>query len=323
MLLPNRHESTSEYRYGFNGYEKDDEFKGEGNPYDFGARIYDSRVGRWLSGDPQESMYESISTYVFVANSPLSYKDPNGELIIFVNGEVGDGPPNENDPDKCSESYWDDAFTNIIRTAFNDENQTFYDGDVGAWPSERYNQAKTDFEMIFNNLERDENGKIIEDVYLVSHSKGSAWAAGFQDTWNEKVSDPKYADQFSDGNGEIDFSLMLAPHQSGYINVEPSSTAVVAITHDYDPLSDGAVGSANNSGLVINIETDNNSWAWQTLKTHTIDGFHFEAVEAINQFKVIGTNCTYDELNKAIKEVQNSSKDIYNRETQEYEENDE
>ncbi len=175
-----------------------------------------------------------------------------------------------------------------MRTAFNDDNQTFYDGDVGAWPSERYNegysQAKFDFETIFNNLERDENGKIIEGVYIVSHSKGSAWAAGFQDAWNEKVNDPKYANQFADGNGEIDFSMMLAPHQSGYINVEKSSTKVVTLTHDYDPLSDGAVGSRNNSGDVINIEIDTEHWATEMSDNQMIDGFHFEAENTVKLF---------------------------------------
>ena len=38
------------YRYGFNGMEKDDEHT-QGK-YDFGARIYDSRLGRWLAVDP-------------------------------------------------------------------------------------------------------------------------------------------------------------------------------------------------------------------------------------------------------------------------------
>jgi RHS repeat-associated protein len=39
------------YTYGFQGQEKDDEVSGEGNSYDFGARFYNSRVGRWLSVD--------------------------------------------------------------------------------------------------------------------------------------------------------------------------------------------------------------------------------------------------------------------------------
>ncbi len=97
--LPNRHGAGNEYRYGVNGMEKDDEIHNvEGSFYDFGVRIYDSRVGRWLSVDSLENKCPSFASYIFVSNSPLSYKDPNEELIIFVNGEVGDIPPNQNVP---------------------------------------------------------------------------------------------------------------------------------------------------------------------------------------------------------------------------------
>ena len=59
--------------------EKDNEVKGSGNSYDFGARIYDPRVGRWLSVDPLEAMYPGVFTYHFVLNNPLIYDDPTGE----------------------------------------------------------------------------------------------------------------------------------------------------------------------------------------------------------------------------------------------------
>ncbi len=36
------------YRYGFNGKEKDNEWSGIGNHLDFGERGYDSRIARWL-----------------------------------------------------------------------------------------------------------------------------------------------------------------------------------------------------------------------------------------------------------------------------------
>ncbi len=39
--MPRRTLTSPDYRYGFNGMEKDDELKGNGNSYDFGARIYD------------------------------------------------------------------------------------------------------------------------------------------------------------------------------------------------------------------------------------------------------------------------------------------
>jgi len=52
------------YHFGFKGQEKDDEIQGDGNSLEFGARIYDSRLGRWLSVDPQANSYPSYSPYV-------------------------------------------------------------------------------------------------------------------------------------------------------------------------------------------------------------------------------------------------------------------
>ena len=42
---------VSTYRFGFNGMENDHEMKGTGNSLDFGARIYDPRIGKFLSID--------------------------------------------------------------------------------------------------------------------------------------------------------------------------------------------------------------------------------------------------------------------------------
>jgi RHS repeat-associated protein len=72
------------YRFGFNGKENDNEIKGTGNSIDFGARMYDSRLGRFLSPDKHEAKYPSISTYTFVANNPVCIIDPDGnDLLIF------------------------------------------------------------------------------------------------------------------------------------------------------------------------------------------------------------------------------------------------
>ncbi len=73
---------AGDYRYGFNGMEKDDEVKGRGNSYDFGARMYDSRLGRWLTIDLLASKYPSLSSYNFVGNSPVVFVDPDGNDII-------------------------------------------------------------------------------------------------------------------------------------------------------------------------------------------------------------------------------------------------
>jgi RHS repeat-associated protein len=72
------------YRFGFNGIEKDDEIKGSGNSLDFGARIYDSRLGRWLSVDPKQSKYPYESPYCFAGNSPVIMIDIGGESKYSV-----------------------------------------------------------------------------------------------------------------------------------------------------------------------------------------------------------------------------------------------
>jgi len=70
------------YRFAFNGKERDNETYGEGNAYDFGARIYDSRLGRFLSVDNYRSTFPSQSTYQFAGNCPIRFIDYNGDFKI-------------------------------------------------------------------------------------------------------------------------------------------------------------------------------------------------------------------------------------------------
>ncbi|MEN9303958.1 MAG: hypothetical protein RL264_2387 [Bacteroidota bacterium] len=83
--------SPEGYRYGFNSMEKDDEVKGGGNSYDFGARMYDSRVGRWFTRDLLANKYPSISPYVLVNNSPIIALDKDGNDWIISTSVAKDG----------------------------------------------------------------------------------------------------------------------------------------------------------------------------------------------------------------------------------------
>jgi len=79
MLMPGRTFNTGNlYRFGFNGQENDNEVKGTGNQQDFGARIYDPRIGRWLSIDPLQKKYPDLTPYAFVGNSPVRFIDYDG-----------------------------------------------------------------------------------------------------------------------------------------------------------------------------------------------------------------------------------------------------
>lgn len=80
MGMPERSYSVSDsYRYGFNGKENDNEVKGEGNQQDYGMRIYDTKVGRFLSVDPKTVKYPDLTPYSFAAISPIWLVDKNGE----------------------------------------------------------------------------------------------------------------------------------------------------------------------------------------------------------------------------------------------------
>lgn len=58
-------------RYGFNGKENDDEVKGRGNASDFGARVYDARLGKFLSVDPLLKEFPWNSPYSFAENDVI------------------------------------------------------------------------------------------------------------------------------------------------------------------------------------------------------------------------------------------------------------
>lgn len=90
----NSNTSLDAYRYGFNNMEKDDEIKGSGNSYDFGARIYDPRVVRWLSRDSYERKHPDLTPYNFAANNPVLFVDPDGNdnviyLVVQNNDDCG------------------------------------------------------------------------------------------------------------------------------------------------------------------------------------------------------------------------------------------
>jgi len=75
---------NSKYRYGFNGQEKDNDMKGEGNSLDFGARVYDPRLGRFLSIDKFTGATPFYSPYNFAGNKPTIAIDHNGNVEIIV-----------------------------------------------------------------------------------------------------------------------------------------------------------------------------------------------------------------------------------------------
>ena len=79
------------YPFGHNGKMKENELYGEGNGYDFGARMYDSRIGRWFSVDPLFNKYSFESNYLFTSDNPLLFIYKEGKdkylYVIVMDGD--------------------------------------------------------------------------------------------------------------------------------------------------------------------------------------------------------------------------------------------
>jgi RHS repeat-associated protein len=66
------------YRFSFNGKEKDNETYGEGNEYDYGFRIFNPRLGRFLSIDPLTNIYPELTPFQYASNTPIWAIDIDG-----------------------------------------------------------------------------------------------------------------------------------------------------------------------------------------------------------------------------------------------------
>ena len=124
MLMPNRHGQADSYRYGFQGQEKDDEIKGEGNSLNYKYRMHDPRIGRFFAVDPLAKSYPYMTPYQFSGNKPIWSREIEG-----LESEVdADDSVNEKHAKTHSQVIWKNPYLakragspygNSIRTAAN------------------------------------------------------------------------------------------------------------------------------------------------------------------------------------------------------------
>ncbi|GIV28848.1 MAG: hypothetical protein KatS3mg027_2662 [Bacteroidia bacterium] len=93
-VMEGRNLEITNYRFGFQGQEGDDEVYGKNNLWAYKYRLHDARLGRFFSVDPLADKYPNNSSYVFVANMPIIAIDHDGKdvyLIIYTTAEGESG----------------------------------------------------------------------------------------------------------------------------------------------------------------------------------------------------------------------------------------
>ena len=266
--------------YLFNGKELDEET----GLYYYGARYYNPRESVWLSVDPLAEKYPSISPYAYVANNPVNAIDPDGRVIIFINGQhAGDGG---------NRKYWN-GLDQRIANRFNDYRACYYDGAMGGWKNtltrwtidggknnlwwshrrnagyrEGYSQAAE----IYANL------KDGETIKIVTHSMGGAYGKGFINGLKAYAKENKL-------DARIERVLDLATFQGSSLQ---ASEGVLneQIAHTNDGIAGvSRINGINNENFHETRKDNKTGW----LSEHSVDSF---TQKEINENVVAGNPST-------------------------------
>ena len=153
------------YRFGFNGKEVDREDLGSGGTtYDYGFRIYNPGMARFLSVDPLSSAYPWYTPYQFAGNSPIAFIDLDGLERV-------DSEETRTDPGKVKLGKEVDK---VFKKA-----------------QKRYNKAETEEEKL-NIVE-----ETFEEVVKQARDHGFEYSADFLEVWlNENNSGTKTVDAY-------------------------------------------------------------------------------------------------------------------------------
>ena len=117
MIMSGRNESAgSDYRYGFQGQEMDDEIKGEGNSVNYKFRMHDPRVGRFFAVDPLSHTFPYNAPYNFSENNVIAGIELEGAEVKWVTITVGSHPNGDMKIINSDVIIWQNAYVNPEKT---------------------------------------------------------------------------------------------------------------------------------------------------------------------------------------------------------------
>jgi RHS repeat-associated protein len=190
-------------KFKYNGKELNEELGL--NMYDYGARMYDPAIGRWHVTDGKAELYFANSPYVYALNTPPNAIDPDGNLVIFINGLGGGGASYWRSYESkivgysnarhgsrgrmpIYRSFETGAFDRSVMDHLGDHNSRYIDGSPGSifnnfTSGQRFSQGyENGSELaasLIGSLARDPQGNITETIKIITHSMGGVYGKGF------------------------------------------------------------------------------------------------------------------------------------------------
>ncbi len=242
MVMPGRKfDVGGQYRYGFNGKENDNEVYGEGNQQDYGFRIYNTALARFLSVDPLTQSYPYFTPYQFAGNNPILSVDVDGlepEKTVNENEKIKEIlEHSENTPSwiqraKANEKTPTLTFTNkemiaITATVMGETNH-------GALSLEQQQAVGW---VYYNRIARDGSvTKGLNGSYAFNRPGKSSLPTLWVMTWMVALGDDTYANQSSEDEYQTKTIGQLARSPAISQLVENAKALQVGLTADFkDP----------------------------------------------------------------------------------------
>jgi len=248
------------------------------------ARNYDPTLGRMNQIDPMAHVYSGISPYAYALNTPMNAIDPDGRLVIFINGQHGGD---------FGYTYWGyDLVTGVLAASNETRSPIFKDGSSGGWartfipfysnfnPINRFNaglrEGRKEAKKIFDSLAPEETIKII------THSMGGIYGRGYLKALLE------YAAKNNIDANRIQFIIDLDMFQAGSyfgrIGIENTTHLIRG-------------GGFSNLGWLANQDAEGaNNIFLEGDNSHSASSFENDLINLIEEL-ISGGQLVYDEEN--------------------------
>jgi RHS repeat-associated protein len=212
MAMPGRRSVDGNYRYGFNDKEQDNEVSGSGNIYDYGFRVYNSRLGKFLSVDPLTTSFPWYTPYQFSGNKPIWKIDLDGLEEAHSKANVEDTELNNSDKEL---NFLQEGIFNIFIMLFEYQDYKQRGGGMIGRMNGTYEYEQGD--EIFHAFDG------ISDAVMLGQLSGAVWEPGSvgggsgskTETLTTGLDEMSAALRYSDEVSIIARTLRYTSHQLG------------------------------------------------------------------------------------------------------------